>query len=646
MTQAAHPDLEAWLQRGLQSGELRPADATLARQAAALCPAATVEALLATALLARRAADGHVAWRWSETPPETASGPCTRWLLQRLHADGPGVLHGPGWVGTGTPLTPVVQAHGSLYLGRHFRRERETAHALAHRLALDDAPDPTVLRPWIEALFGPPTPTPDAQRLACALAVRRRLAVITGGPGTGKTTTVARLLTLLQGLALQRGGAPLALGLAAPTGKAAARLSAALGLAWQQLASRSLPLPWPALQPHLPQRAVTVHALLGQRPDGTGARHDDRQPLPLDALVVDEASMLDLELLHALLRALPAQARLILLGDRDQLASVQAGAVLAELCAHAAQGRWHPDTAAWLSAATGQAPAAAWISEAGDVLDQAVAMLRRSHRFDAGGAIGQWATAVRDGDEDAVQALLQAPNDQVQVHLGPEAGHAWLPAWQQAQAPWLQAAQDPPTDDTATARGAWAAGLLSGQARLQVLAALRRGPWGVEGLDARLQTEAARLAPGALSSPHGRSGQPLLVTRNQPRLGIMNGDVGLLLALRRHDGGLRWRLALPAPEQPDGVRWVIAGQLADTRSAWALTVHKAQGSEFDHVVLVLPPDADHPLLTRELLYTGITRARRQLTLVLPGGAATLRAALRRRTQRDSALRQALQQALP
>ena len=637
------PDLEAWLQRGLQASELRPAEATLARQAAALCPQANIEALLATALLMRRAADGHIAWRWAEARADDAPGPCARWLLQRLHADGPAALRGPGWVGTGAPLTPVVAASGVLYLGRHFRREREVAQALAHRLTAAQAPDPAAVRPWIEALFGPPPTQPDAQRLACALALRQRLAVITGGPGTGKTFTVARLLALLQGLSLQPGGAPLAIGLAAPTGKAAARLSAALGEAWQKLALRPLPLPWTALQPHLPRHAVTVHTLLGQQPDGSGARHDERQPLPLDALVVDEASMVDLELLHALLRALPPQARLILLGDRDQLASVQAGAVLAELCAHAREGRWQPQTAAWLTSATGQIPPAEWIGADGDALDQAVAMLRRSRRFDAGGAIGRWATAVRDGDEDAVLALLRDPGEGVHVHLGAQADNGWLPAWRTAAAPWLQAAAQPPAD---VDPDAWAAALLQQQARLQVLAALRRGPWGVEGLDARLQAEAKRLAPQAPAGAYGRSGQPWLVTRNQPRLGVMNGDLGLLLARPGTDAVQRWRLALPAPLQSGGVQWVTPGQLADTASAWALTVHKAQGSEFDHVVLVLPPDADSPILTRELLYTGLTRARLRLSLVLPGGEATLRVALRRRSERDSALRDALRQALP
>lgn len=641
---APRPELETWLQRGLQAGELRPADVTLARQAAALCPQANLEALLATALLARRAADGHVAWRWAEAP--TAAGPCTRWLLQRLHAEGPAALHGPGWVGAGDPLTPVVATGGALYLGRHFRREREVAQALAQRLTQGDAPAADDLRPWIEALFGPPGPQADAQRLACALALRQRLAVITGGPGTGKTTTVARLLVLLQGLALQESGTPLAIGLAAPTGKAAARLGSALGQAWQALQAQALPLPWAALQPYLPRSAVTVHALLGQRPDGTGARHDERQPLPLDALVMDEASMVDLELLHSLLRALPPQARLILLGDRDQLASVQAGAVLAELCAHAREGRWHPQTAAWLAAATGQAPPPEWIDAGGDALDQAVAMLRRSHRFDAGGAIGRWAAAVRDGDEAAVLALLQAPGKGVSVHLGAQAADGWLADWRAAVKPWLSEAARPPAADAAADLDAWATRLLQGQARLQVLAALHAGPWGVEGLEARLQAEAARLAPGAPTGTFGRSGQPWLVTRNQPRLGVMNGDLGLLLALPRSDGAWRWRLAAPAPQRPRGVQWVAAAQLADAASAWALTVHKSQGSEFEHVVLVLPPDPDSPILTRELLYTGITRARQRLTLVLPGGAPTLLAALRRRSERDSTLRAALQQALP
>ncbi|MCX7814126.1 MAG: exodeoxyribonuclease V subunit alpha [Tepidimonas ignava] len=639
MTPPATDTLDIWLQRGLASGELRAADVAFARMAQRLCPDAPLATCLASAVVSRHAADGHIAWPIDSTA--ATGGPCRAWL-QRLLAHAPHAADHPHWLGDGSAATPLVRHGPRLYLWRHWQREQAVARALAARLQPAQAPAPDQARAWLDALFGPAANAPDAdQRWACACALRQALTVITGGPGTGKTTTVARLLATLQGLALAQ-GAPLTIALAAPTGKAAARLAAALSQAWPSLPPAGLPVPTDVLRRHLPSTARTLHALLGQRPDGGAARHGPDQPLPLDVLVIDEASMVDLELLHTTVLALPPQARLILLGDRDQLASVQAGAVLAELCLHADAARWRPSTAQALHAATGVPVPAEWTDPGGDPLDQAVVMLRRSRRFDADSGIGRWAQAVRQGDVDAVRHLLRHPSPDVSVHSSAD-DDRWLATWTAHAHALLRPLADALPD--AADVDAWTQQRLAQHGRLQVLCALRQGPWGVEGLNARLQRRAEATAPTLPQGPWGPAGQPWLITRNQPALGVMNGDLGLLLPRRAPGGGLQWRLALPGA-QASGVQWVLPAQLGHKELAWAMTVHKAQGSEFDHVILVLPPDPDSPLATRELLYTGITRARQRLSLVLPGGPDTLLAALQRRTERDSGLRDAVLAALP
>lgn len=655
--------LEVWLEKGVQSGELRPVDAAFARFGRERCPHAPISALLATACLSRAVGDGHTAWRVDE-PPVGTHAPCARWVAQRWAQD-PRALDAPGWIGDGTRPTPVVRNGNRLALWRHWCCEQRVAAALAARLRdAPPAPDPAILRPWIDALFGPadggapdPACTPDWQRLACALAARSGVFVLTGGPGTGKTTTVVRLLTLLQGLALQQGGDPLRIALAAPTGKAAARLAQSIAGAVARLPWDALPLPAPAratLRAHLPLQGQTLHRWIGRHADSSGTRHDAQHPLWLDVLVIDEASMVDLELLDETLQALPAHTRLVLIGDRDQLASVEAGAVLAQLCERAHEGRYRADVANWMHAATGQRPASVPGRPDGDALDQCVVMLHHSHRFGADSGIGQWARAVNAGDAAAVERLARTLRPDVALvttpAVGPLAPAAWAPlldAWRAL----LAHIRRGPAGAHPDAVAAWAAEALALHARAQVLCALRRGPWGVEGLNTRLirlLCAGAGLSTAALTRPDGLyPGRPLLVTRNAPAIGVMNGDLGLLLPLLDgHGGAARWRVAFGAPDQPGGVRWALPSELPAMETAFALTVHKSQGSEFDHVLLALPPEAETPVLTRELLYTGITRARQRLTLLLPGGTASLTAAVARPTRRDSALAEALRAALP
>lgn len=661
----ANDPLEAWLGRGLAAGELRPVDADFARFAREQSRSATVEALLATACLSRRVGDGHVCLTL-DAPPADA-GPGVRWLARRW-AEDPACWDAPDWIGDGQQPSPLVRHGPRVYLWRHWRREQTVARALAERLTRPvTVPDARPLRNWLDALFGPAPPEavePDWQRLACALAVRSPVFVLTGGPGTGKTTTVVRLLALLQGLAVQQGQRPLRIGLAAPTGKAAARLEQSIRGAVDGLPWLTLPLDavqTAALRTHLPTRAQTLHRLIGRRADGTGARHDAEHPLWLDLLVIDEASMVDLELLHDTLQVLPPSARVVLIGDRDQLASVEAGAILAQLCERARDGRYRPDVAAWLRAATGQTIPDALCDTHGEALDQAVVMLRHSRRFGHDSGIGRWAAAVNAGDTAAVSRLVQAPRADVAI-VAP-ASDADLPttgAWHDVLLdgwrPLLARLHTGPADGTPDAVSRWARELLALQGGFQVLCALRDGPWGVTGLNARIARalQRAGLLPAGWHDPSSwYAGRPVLVTRNAPALGLMNGDLGLVVpvpappdAAGASHAPPRWRVAFPAPDTPTGVRWALPGQLADVDTAFAMTVHKSQGSEFDHVLLALPPAADSPVLTRELVYTGITRARQRLTLVLPGGPAALHAALARPTQRDSGLRDALRAALP
>ncbi|MDT7833652.1 exodeoxyribonuclease V subunit alpha [Aquabacterium sp. OR-4] len=635
-----------------------------------------------------------------------------RWLATLAH---------PLLVAAGPGATPLVREGQRLYLRRYWQHEQDVRAAIAQRLAAPtEAARPerlAELRRAIEVVFTPadgdpgaaasaatptatptvtPTVTPDWQRLACALAARQGFAIVTGGPGTGKTTTVVRLLAVLQHLALgvpaADGGAPrpLRIRLAAPTGKAAARLNESIAKAVGGLNLAGLGPPRhdhshshghghgqgdaEALRAAIPTAVSTVHRLLGSRPDTRHFRHDARHPLPLDVLVIDEASMLDLEMMAAVLAALPPQARLVLLGDKDQLASVEAGAVLGDLCRRADDGHYLPDTAAWLQAATGQAIEDKLIDAQGHALDQAVARLRHSHRFSAGSGIGRLAEAVNRGDADGVrQVLAERPADLACLPAGDEAAfralvvHGAPAAFGQTATPAapiagyarflrLMQAQQPPADAPAGAFDDWARAVLAAQAGFQLLCALRSGPQGVAGLNARivaLLRDEGLLPPAAMAQPgvpgaagapgaggEWYAGRPVLVTRNDYGLGLMNGDVGVTLARPDAAGGRpRLRVAFAAGDGSGAIRWVLPSRLRAVETVFAMTVHKSQGSEFAHAALVLPARLS-PVLTRELVYTGITRARQWFTLVpaVPAGPVdVLRAAVQRRVERVSGL---------
>lgn len=671
--------LAAWL----SAGWLQQLDLSFARFLHREQPDVPGLLLLAAALASHQLGRGHVCLDLAATlqgpgrvlslPPEMQAADVAADLVHPVHllrglrlADWESALH-PAIVSDGSRVAPLVYDRGRLYLYRYWRYEQQVARGIADRVSHDSADrgaSPETVRAILDVLFGPPQAgAPDWQRLGCALATRTRFAVVTGGPGTGKTTTVVRLLALLQALHHEahqaRGGAdawrPLRIQLAAPTGKAAARLSESIAGKVGELPVASLP-GGASLGAAIPTHVVTLHRLLGGRPHAQARRYHADNPLPLDVLVVDEASMVSLGDMAHVVAALPAAAQLVLIGDKDQLASVEAGAVLGELCRRADGGHYLPATAAWLEQATGMALPAAVLDPAGRPLDQAVAMLRTSYRFDERSGIGKLAFAVNGGRFDEVAALLDAPPDDL-AHLrvasaqdagfvrllieGAASAVAAVSGSEDLRAPrrgyghYLGLAAIPPTTDDPRAFDAWALDVLEAQRACQVLCVLRNGPWGVEGLNvsiARILHERG-LVP-ALSGWY--CGRPVMVTRNNPALRLTNGDIGVVLPYPAEGAhGRSLRVAFPDGDGT-GVRWFAPNRLEDVETVYALTVHKSQGSEFHHAVLVLPPTAS-PVLTRELVYTGITRASRWFTLVNPGGPTLVRQVIGQRVYRSGGL---------
>ncbi len=519
---------------------------------------------------------------WAEVHAPNATPPHTPDLFDSASGTHPLVLH-----------IPPQHPKGKLYLRRAWTAEQQIRQQLQARLALaSDAP--TDLAQRLDRLFpklADPTQS-DMQRRACEVAAAHRITLITGGPGTGKTTTVVRLLCTLVGAAPS--DKPLRIHLAAPTGKAAARLSESIAQALDNMPQE--------LRGRISPQAHTLHRLLHLT--ANPEQHPEVRQLATDVVVVDEASMVDLEMMARLLQAVPSHARLVLLGDKDQLASVEAGAVMSQLCT-------------------------------GTLLRECTVTLTHSHRFDARSGIGQWAQAVNRGDAHSqaeLKALWQAaPHacdtlsdmpDVTRLQLthaaDPRLGAVVRQGWRE----WLDLLAS--HRDGQPCNDAQALALLNSLTRFCVLCAVREGPLGVTQLNAHLE-RALGLGQGPQPWYIGR---PVMVTRNDYTLGLMNGDIGVCLP--GPSGALRVAFVASANDtrHTGAVRWVAPSRLDAVDTVWAMTVHKSQGSEFAHVLLVLPTQ-DAPVLSRELVYTGLTRARQRLTVWAPNTKVLWHACARR-----------------
>jgi exodeoxyribonuclease V alpha subunit len=662
-------DLLLLLTRWVERGWLRALDKAFVAFLHELAPEDDPLVLLAAALTSHQLGHGHVCLDLFETlkepdfalslPPEgDVQGGAMLLPSQML-----GSLDGAHWckVLAASNLValaadsrdnvcdrPLVLSGKRLYLRRYWAYERRIDLSLRERLAEHES-TPSDLLQRLTGLFGPARPGDviDWQKLACALATRSAFSIVTGGPGTGKTTTVVRLLALLQAPAVEA-GMPLRIRLAAPTGKAAARLTESIS---QQV--RTLKVT-EEIREKIPSDVTTVHRLLGSRPGTRHFRHHAGNRLPLDVLVVDEASMIDLEMMANLLDALPAHARLVLLGDKDQLASVEAGAVLGDLCRDAEAGWYSPQTRQWLETVSGENLQASGLQEDAQgthPLAQQVVMLRHSRRFGEGSGIGQLARWVNQQQPEEARKLLSARShddvyclalkgeqDRALERLlldghgeGPQGYRHYLSVLRNQRPPL-----DSPLEDSRWID--WAREVLQAFDAFQLLCAVRKGPWGVEGLNQRV-TEALLRARLIDSDQQWYEGRPVLMTRNDYGLGLMNGDIGIALKLPEQEGhgtGRQvLRVAFPRNDGQGGVRFVLPSRLNDVETVYAMTVHKSQGSEFAHTALILP-DALNPVLTKELIYTGITRAKDWFTLI-ESRAGVFEEAVKRRVKRLSGL---------
>jgi exodeoxyribonuclease V alpha subunit len=510
------------------------------------------------------------------------------------------------------PLRPLVWDGRRIYLQRYFCHETAAAEHLlrraSHSAAGVDGVDMGLglagpaLEEALAALFPPgATSEPDLQQEAARIALTGHIAVVAGGPGTGKTRTVARLLAAAT-RAADTEGRPLEIGLAAPTGKAAARMAEALR---SEVAAAEDDGALTASQAESLRavEATTLHRLLGWLPGATTRfRHDRHQPLPHDLVVVDEVSMVSLPLVARLLEAVRPDAALVLVGDPSQLASVEAGTVLGDVVGPAVDG---------------EVPAEA-------PLASRVTVLRRIHRFAADSAIAELAEAVRAGDVERSLDLLRS-------RTGADAGVEWvLESDQQGRQRVLDQLVDAGAEAVRAALDGDATLALEATQRVKVLAATRRHDLGLWDWSDRIEEGVAARVPELHRTSRWYPGRPVLITANDPLAQVANGDVGVLV--QRGDDR---SVALPTG---DGIRFLAPSRLDAVDTWWAMTIHKSQGSELPHAVVSLPA-ADSPILTRELLYTAVTRARAQVTVV--GSEAAIVAAIERPVARASGLRHRL-----
>lgn len=510
----------------------------------------------------------------------------------------------------------ILDAGAQLYLYRYWDYQEKLAHFIKQRISTP--PTEMSLEQFQKSLsrFFPPNQQsePDWQMVAACTAVTKRFCVISGGPGTGKTTTVAKILALMVESSVTKA---LKIALAAPTGKAAARMQDAIRFTKSSLDCSD------EIKNGIPDEASTIHRLLGAIPNSPYFKHNEKNPLPADVVVVDEASMVDLALMSKLAQALPHHARLILLGDKDQLASVEAGAVFGDICDRGNIHTYSQQITAELKNVSGSKAALPETTGETPGLQDCIVHLQKSYRFGSESGIGTISRLVNSGEGKRAAELIKtnrfADINWIEL-LQPEALFRMLKDTIVQQFSGYLRAQNPTE-------------VFRQFDHFRILCALREGPFGVKEMNALIERV---LKNENLINPTGEwyHGRPIMITSNDYNLRLFNGDVGICLK----DPEAKDELRVFFPDAENSVRKFHPFRLSRLETAFALTVHKSQGSEFDHVLLLLP-DRDAPVLTRELIYTGITRAKKSVSLC--ANEAIFLSAVSRRIERTSGLRDAL-----
>lgn len=563
---------------------------------------------LAAFMTSRATSNGNACARLDDSPSELPPRWVREWPTAARWRDA--LISSPmvaieGAQDTFRPL--ILDSAGRLYLHRYWDYE---VHLVERLRALNFATPPADMKEaksLLERLFpNPEGLKPNWQKVAAAVALLRRLCVISGGPGTGKTTTVVKILAVLLTLEPK-----LRIALAAPTGKAAARMQESI-----RHAADKLPVSRETLD-GMPKESHTLHRLLGYRPSSVGFRHNRQNPLPYDVIIVDEASMLDLALAAKLFDAVGDDARVILLGDKDQLASVETGAVFADICG---QRSLTPEGATLVKKLSGFDVAAGL--DADSVVrgfSDAIVWLRHSYRFSQDGGIGKLAAQINRGDSAAALATLRE-GDGSELSWNEESpdtetlADKLIPGYTR----FIEALRNRVIP----------VNVLKAFESYRVLCAVKEGGLGTRRLNEALAIRLRTLLGDNGSNGRWFNGRPVMMTANDYALKLYNGDIGVALANAQGDIMVYFT-------HPDGsTRTVAPSRLASCETAFAMTVHKSQGSEFDCIDVVLP-SVSSQIVTRELLYTAITRARTSARLW--GLALVISEAIARRIDRSSGL---------
>lgn len=548
---------------------------------------------LAAALASRQTGHGHICldlgdfseiqFVRDDNEGDTLNSPVLETWLKKLRSSEA--------VGESGGFKPLVLDGHHLYLNRYWNYERELIEFIEkQRIDVAIAVDPDVLRSQVTRLFPPQEPSTglDWQKIAAITAVLKRFCIISGSPGTGKTTIVFKILLLLLE---QNRKSDFRIALAAPTGKAANRLKESI-ISWKAKS----PVMSDAVS-SIPEEVTTLHRLLGSRPFSTRFKFNRENPLPYDVVIVDEGSMVDLPLLVKLLRALPESSRLILLGDKNQLASVEAGAVLSDLCGAGSESRFSARHSKMLQQLSGEENSFPEQEGQAASFNDSIVILQKNYRFDEKSGINKISRLVNRGEGQKAFALMCSGTylDCIWEDAPPERILArWLVKRYASNYEKLFSAETPEE-------------FLSQYHDFMILCAVRQGPFGVESVNLAIEKELERHGLVVRWSP-GHGNRPIMITANDYRLGLFNGDIGVLF----YDT-CRHRLDAFFPSLQGGIRRISPARLPRHESVFAMTVHKSQGSEFKQVLFLLPKMASD-LLTRELVYTAITRAREKVQI--------------------------------